>query len=902
MRPFLGLGRVLLACLITLVLLVNVSPNRRAVATTLPSGFTETLFVNGLSSPTAMEFAPDGRLFITQQGGALRIVKNGTLLSTPALSLTVDSAGERGLLGIAFDPAFSVNQFIYVYHTVPGSPASNRVTRFTMNGDVANVASGQLILNVGNLTGATNHNGGALHFGLDDKLYIATGENATTSNAQSFANLYGKILRINSDGTIPTDNPFYNDPNVTGNNRAIWALGLRNPFTFTFLPGSSRMFINDVGAGTWEEINEGIAGANYGWPDTEGPTANPAYVSPLHAYQHGGSPGGCAITGGAFYNPNNPVFPQIYVGDYFYMDYCNNYIRRYDPDTDTDHSFATSIDGSSVDIETGTDGALYYISRSSGSVRRISYSTNNTPQILEHPTNRTVGIGQSASFTCAASGATPLNYQWQRNSSDISGATSPTYTLPNAQLSDSGANFRCVVTNTFGNATSNNATLTVLNNQAPSAQITAPSTGTFYNAGATINFSGSGSDPESGALPASALTWRVDFHHDTHSHPFMPNMSGASSGSFVIPTVGETSANVWYRIFLTATDPAGLTTTVTRDVFPNVVTVTLNSFPPNLQITVDGQPFNTPYSFQGVVGLERALGVPGTTQNRALRTFTFQNWSQGGTPTQIISTPGSSTTYTATFDLTGAPNSMAGIYRPSLPAYFIRSSFTTGLPTNVFSVGTANAIPFAADWNGDGIDTIGYFRPDQGYFYLKYTNDGAPANEIIAYGAPNDRPLVGDWNGDGSESIGIYRGGIFMLRNSNTSGFPEIYVQFGDSALDLPLAGDWDGDGIDTPGVFRSGAGVFYLTNQRTSGAAAVNVTAFFGANGDLPFIGEFNADGQSGIGIFRNGTLYYRNTPTTGLPDGNVLFGAGGDLPVLGVWQVTPDQPSGSAPVFVPR
>ena len=236
-----------------------------ADAATLPPGFVEQQFGGNLGgSPTAMEFAPDGRLFVCLQNGTLRVIKNGTLLSAPFIKLAVDSSGERGLLGIAFDPDFARNNYLYLYHTVPGSPAHNQVSRFTAAGDVAAANSEVVLLDLSNLSTAPNHNGGATHFGPDGKLYVAAGENANGANAQSFNNLLGKILRINSDGSIPTDNPFYNT--ASGNNRAIWALGLRNPYTFAFQPGSTRMFINDVGESTWEEIDDGIAGSNYGCP------------------------------------------------------------------------------------------------------------------------------------------------------------------------------------------------------------------------------------------------------------------------------------------------------------------------------------------------------------------------------------------------------------------------------------------------------------------------------------------------------------------------------------------------------------------------------------------------------------------------------------------------------------
>src|SRR6187402_3897239 len=159
-----------------------------ATAATVPAGFTDSVVANGLVSPTAMEIAPDGRIFVAQQTGALRVIKNGVLLATPFLTVSVNSSGERGLLGIAFDPNFATNQFVYVYYTTSASPIHNRVSRFTAssaNPDVAAAGSEVQILNLPNLSSATNHNGGAIHFGTDGKLYIAVGENANGANSQS---------------------------------------------------------------------------------------------------------------------------------------------------------------------------------------------------------------------------------------------------------------------------------------------------------------------------------------------------------------------------------------------------------------------------------------------------------------------------------------------------------------------------------------------------------------------------------------------------------------------------------------------------------------------------------------------------------------------------------------------
>lgn len=393
--PLRALG-ILVGCLLAATL---------AHSATLPSGFVETRVAGGLSQPTAMAFAPDGRIFVAEQDGDLRVIKNGVLLPQPFLSVPVSSVGERGLLGVAFDPDFSANQFVYIYYTATTPAIHNRVSRFTASGDVAAPGSETIILELDNLSGATNHNGGALHFGPDGRLYIATGENANGSHAQTLGNLLGKILRIEKNGSIPAGNPFYNT--ASGVNRAIWALGLRNPFTFSFQPGTGRMFINDVGQSTWEEINDGIAGANYGWPATEGPTSNPEYRSPLFAYRNDSET--CAITGGTFYNPGTQQFPAEYRGSYFFADICGGWIRRLDPDQgNTVSGFATGI-SAPVDLRVTDDGSLYYLARGEGAVYRVRFaaSTNNPPTAaITSPAHRTL-YSAGDTITYAGTGTDP---------------------------------------------------------------------------------------------------------------------------------------------------------------------------------------------------------------------------------------------------------------------------------------------------------------------------------------------------------------------------------------------------------------------------------------------------------------------------------------------------------------
>lgn len=339
----------------------------------VPTGFRQTTLTSALSAPTAMTFAPDGRIFVAEQGGTLRIIQHSKLLATPFLSLHVDSDGERGLIGVELDPKFHTNQFVYVYYTVPGSPAHNRVSRFTAHGNVAVPGSEVQLLNLDPLSSATNHNGGGLHFGAGGRLFVSVGENANSANSQTLSNRLGKLLRINANGSIPTSNPFYNT--ATGANREIWALGLRNPFTFAFQRGTGRLFINDVGQSSWEEIDPGVAGANYGWPNCEGSSGCPTGVTrPYYTYPHSGpQPNGCAITGGTFYNPAHRNFPAGYVGDYFFSDLCGGWIYKIETTgTKTVRQFATNL-GSPVDLDVGPGGALFYLSNG-GTVGRIQYA------------------------------------------------------------------------------------------------------------------------------------------------------------------------------------------------------------------------------------------------------------------------------------------------------------------------------------------------------------------------------------------------------------------------------------------------------------------------------------------------------------------------------------------------
>ena len=622
----------------------------RQLLTTLPTGFAETQIATGFVSPTAMTVAPDGRMFVAEQGGELRVIKDGQLLSTPFLTVDTVAVTERGLGGVEVDPNFAGNGYIYVYYTAQTPVPHNRVSRFTAdpaNPDRALAGSETVIFEI-DPSNSGYHQGGAMHFGPDGKLYVAVGDHGGTTRAQQFDNLFGKMLRINPDGSIPTDNPFV--AQTTGNNKAIWALGLRNPFTFAFQPGTGAMYINDVGQNLWEEINVGAAGANYGWPGQEGASTDPGFVTPLKALPH---PDWRAITGASFYNPAAPQFPAAYVGSYFFGDLDRKWIKRLDPATGEMVDFAAQLRGEPIDIDVAADGSLLYLLRPieaarPGGVFQVRYSSTGAPGISAQPQSRTVLAGQPASFSVVASGAEPLTYQWQRNEVNIPGATGATYTLNPAAEADTGSRYRVVVSNAAGSVTSATATLTVAAGGAPTATILSPAPATRFSAGDTITYSGTATDAEDGMLPASAFTWQVDYITGQVVRPLVAPTTGSTSGSFPVPRLTPyTGTDVLYRVTLTVTDSDGLTHTASHDLVPNTAVVTLASNVPGARMLVDGQPTLSP-SFTGVAGFERLLTAPATQTVNGV-TYEFVSWSDAGAAEHQVFTPAADTTFTATY-------------------------------------------------------------------------------------------------------------------------------------------------------------------------------------------------------------------------------------------------------------
>lgn len=597
------LGNMFMYVFVALALLVYCS-SAEAHNPELPSGFAiEEDYIVGLEKPTDLAIAPDGRIFITEKGGTVRIVENGVLLPQPFYTVQTQVPNERGLDGIILDPDFDSNGYVYLYYTLPFENKNN-LARVTAAGNTALPNSEVELFRFDDMW-ASWHNGGGMAFDNTGKLLIGTGDGTAYTAGQGLYTTLGKILRINRDGTIPTDNPFYTQ--LTGDLRAIAAYGVRNPYTMAKSKLTGRIFFNDVGSDYFEEVNEYSIGKNYGFHLVEGMLGNASppdnnYQDPLYAYDHSY---GCAIVGAGFYEPDILLFPSDYFGKYFFMEYCEGIIMCMDPADNSVTEFATELKGGYNNLEISSDGYLYILNVTDGEMARISYQGVAAPPLISiQPRPQTVPVGESVDFEVAATGDT-LSYEWFVNGISSQNGITPFFALNNVQLSDDQSVITVQVTNPHGSTMSNPAVLSVVNGSRPAIQFSnIPLT---YAAGDTIHFAAQVSDPDQAAFPLSDFSWRIDFHHDDHFHPALSNFSGISAGTYVVETFGEVDTNVYYRIHVTALDSSGLTANEWVDVNPEKVNIQIQSEPVGVEVNVDGARNATNFTMRSVKNLNRTI-------------------------------------------------------------------------------------------------------------------------------------------------------------------------------------------------------------------------------------------------------------------------------------------------------
>jgi len=328
-------------------------------------GDQRTVIASGLNSPVDFRFLPDGRIVVAEKGGAIKVIgTDGTVLAQPLITLSVNTLGERGVSGLAVDPQFATNGHIYVAYTTSG--IKDRLSRFTVTGNTAAPGSEKVLLETTDTVG-TNHHGGALAFGPDGKLYWGKGDNGSGANAQNLTNIYGKILRINPDGSTPSDNPVL----PAGALPQIYAYGLRNPFRLTFTP-TGQLLVADVGNAAFEELNRVTAGGNYGWPGAEGIcTSNcTGLINPIYTYARGS---GAAFTSVLVYD-SAKVFIADEVQGWIKVLTCNSTFTLCGDPQDFDLEAGTTV---AMARGPGTDGGLYQLTYQPGTLVRIAKTSSS---------------------------------------------------------------------------------------------------------------------------------------------------------------------------------------------------------------------------------------------------------------------------------------------------------------------------------------------------------------------------------------------------------------------------------------------------------------------------------------------------------------------------------------------
>jgi len=848
-----------------------------------PPNFVNEILITNLVEPISMQFLPDGRMLVVGRLGKIWVVQPGAtqIDPTPFLQLTniSNNSSENGVFSITLDPNFAQNQQYYLFYT-SSSPLADRISRFTANGNTTNLNTEQVIWQDTAVPGVTHH-GGSIGFGPDGKLYTSVGEHFVAPDAQVLDTFHGKILRMNSDGTAPSDNPFF-----TGNHTPrdyVWALGLRNPFRISFDSFNGRLYIADVGgnvqATAQEEVNVGVRGANYGWPNCEGPCNDPNVTDPLFFYSHNNVH--ASITGGFVYRGNQ--FPSQYFNSYFYGDFERNFIKGFNMNAsgqvtgtfnfEPDNGASDGPYGNITFLTQGPDGALYYVdynydasgnATSAGSIRRIRYTLGNQPPTVVASANPTRGapplnVNFSSAGTTDPEGNT-LTYSWDFGDGGTSNLPNPAHVYQSIGLYTA----RVTVSDGSNQVLSNPISVTVGN--APVVTILSPANNSPFIARDVISFSGSAFDPENGNLPPGNLSWIILFHHGTHTHPILGPSTGAS-GTYTIPTNGhDYSGQTSYEIILTATDLDGLQSSASVFILPQKVNLTFDTIPSGLDIFLDGIKTPTPLVLDTLIGFDHTLQALDQIKNGT--SYTFQSWSDGGAQSHTITTPGSDATFTANYAialvqplLNSTLDDLAALQNPTRGTGVGATVNTT--PVNDFvSAQIGNGIRIDASNEmaqflqiSGGVQNV---ELDQGTIDFWYRPNSVHTDGVF-------RPLVsvGPWATPGS--IHIIKQNSF---NSNGLG-----VQFRDAAgnvweTDVPDTGynftpgtfvnvraTWDftvAAGVRNIHVYLNGVEapmLFMTTGPRTMPAESATRSIYIGNRGD--------ASGFFGNGVFDALTIY---------------------------------------------
>jgi glucose/arabinose dehydrogenase/PKD repeat protein len=681
-----------------------------AAAPTFPSGFETVTLTSGLTAPTAVTWAPDGRMFIAEKQGRVKVLNPNSTSATTILDISdhVNNWVDRGLLGLAADSSFASNGYLYLLYVHdhdplhPAKSKSSRLTRVTVRSDntVVNPTSPETVV-VGSVVGAgcpapsntvdcipadqALHTIGTVRSDPDGTLWLGSGDTTTTSVQQVAFRTYderslaGKIMHVDRNGRGLPGHPFCpTDADLTHVCTKVYAKGFRNPFRFTLRTGGKGPVVGDVGARAREEVDLLQAGKNYGWPCYEGTVRTPGYdatpecaaeyakegtaqaaAAPIYDYPVGGSG---AVVAGPTYTAT--AYPPEYRGDIFVGDYAQGFIRRLKLTAGDQLAsvpgFATNLFGF-VDLELAPNGNLTYVlfgdgSAGTGEVRQLRFASSNRSPVASASASPEYGAAPlTVQFTGSGSSdpdGDALTYDWDFGDGTAhSSAANPAHTY-----TDGTRNFTAKLTVSDGKGGSDAATVTISpGNTPPSATITAPADESTFRAGQPVTLTGQGTDAGN-PLPGSSLRWHVILHHSTHTHD-LGNFTGASAG---FTALADHDSDSFYEIELTATDSRGLSDSDTATIRPETRSFTLQSSPSGAPVTYAGTPHTAPFTHQAAIGFQASISAADRFTQGG-KSYEFVSWSDGGARVHTVTIPAANTTLTATYR--EAP---AGAYRDAV--------------------------------------------------------------------------------------------------------------------------------------------------------------------------------------------------------------------------------------------
>lgn len=614
----------------------------------LPAGFALKTVASGLMLPLDMEFLPNGDILVAEKGsgqgldgvGTIRLVENGIVNPTPVISLSAYVFQDGGINALTVDRDFADNGYFYVWYSAGNSSKDwdgnrhVRLSRFTFDftSKVADPASELILLKTS--LGGSLHHGHAVHMDNEGYLYVAAGDSFTDGTiSQDPAHLDGKLMRIRpmEDGyTIPADNPFVG---VAGARPEIYALGLRNPYRMAFRESDQLLLLGDVGSGFYEEANRVVSGANYGWPLREGPclrgtadcVPNAAYYDPYFFYPHESV--GHAITGLTFYEGSD--FPAEYHDKLFFADFNKQRIGVMQGQSQYDIFLSG---GAIVDLAYH-GGSIYAINIEHGRIDRIYFTgADNVLPAADIIADQRYGqppmhVTFSADVTDPDD--TLFTYEWDAgDGSQTTLSNQPTFS--HTYTTQGVYTARLIVTDGRGGQ-SLPAEITINAYDGEFAiidlEIADNPARTNYDAGDTIIYSAERTSLD-GLDPQTPYTWRIDFHHNDHIHPFINNHD-VISNTVTVPTDNHDGDYLlWYEFVLTmnTTDIGAIE--IHREIFPRLANLTFETMPSDGKIYLNGVETATPHTLTAVVGIEnRAVANPTIVFGQGI--YTPRYWEYG---------------------------------------------------------------------------------------------------------------------------------------------------------------------------------------------------------------------------------------------------------------------------------